>query len=179
MDASTETIYNKCRSKSYDNKTETIFGNVRLNASRVLPGNETLIRPRREILNEPETYQLITAEAPKLPCNNKKFIDYVYIDPTLTLRSFLTFLSHLCQSPPHRLLCQLRRNFCRLTFSVLVGGTFREIKAPIYDELTQLGHIGNSIPEPSDPQISEPRQRRSYLQHHLRLAERLDEYRQA
>lgn len=71
VDASTETIYNKCRSKSYDNKTETIFGNVRLNASRVLPGNETLIRPRREILNEPESYQLITAEAPKLPCNNK------------------------------------------------------------------------------------------------------------
>ena len=70
-DASTKPIYKKRRSKSYDDKTEIIFGNVRLNASRVLPGDETLIRPRTEILNAPESHQLITAEAPQLPCNNR------------------------------------------------------------------------------------------------------------
>jgi hypothetical protein len=67
-------------------------------------------------------------------------IDNVYIDQTehtsIILRSPLASRPISASSPN----LSAKSNESKLTFSVLVGGTFREISAPIYDELNQFGN---------------------------------------
>jgi len=66
------------------------------------------------------------------------FIDNVYIDQkehtSIILRSLLASRPVSASSPGPSAMS----DWCKLTFSVLVGGTFREIRAPIYDELHLL-----------------------------------------